>query len=93
MTVAHRIITAFKQPDVYGEWFYLNMHPEARLKYGGRQQCQWLMSSPRSPLVWLGNAEEFRVARFFQDFANATATLDIEVKLGVGGEMKFGFEF
>lgn len=34
--VAFRIIKAFNEPDKYGEWFYRNMHPDARLSYGGR---------------------------------------------------------
>jgi hypothetical protein len=63
--VAQRLIKAFKEPDVYGEWFYLNMHPEARLKYGGRAQVQWFLSSPRSLMMWLGTATDFRVLRYF----------------------------
>jgi hypothetical protein len=63
--VAHRLIKAFREPDVYGEWFYLNMHPEARLKYGGRAQVQWFLSSPRSLMMWLGTASDFRVKRYF----------------------------
>lgn len=64
-----------------GEWFYREVHPDSRLKYGGRSQVQWFMSSQQSVMRWLGTATDFRVKRFFQDFRDVEATLDIEVKL------------
>lgn len=91
--VVQRIVRVFKEPDVYGEWFYAQMHPEARLSYGGRAAVQWWLSSKQSLTHWIGFAKRFRVLRLRKDFRDAQATIDFEVELAQGGTLRFGVEF
>jgi len=44
-------------------------------------------------MKWLGNAQEFRVKRFMQDFRNVEATMDIEIKFPFGGQMVYVVSF
>jgi hypothetical protein len=91
--VAYRLIQAFRYPDRFGEWFYREMSPDARMTYGGRNGVQFFLSSPHSVMKWLGHAHEFRVKRFMQDFRNVEATLDIEIKFPEGGSMVYVVAF